>query len=177
MNLPAGSLLRKRVVAEPATALATALDRAVTGYLRLAPPDALLFEAEGAGVVTLADGVPVVAYHTGTDRGGPVALGDMALPGPYGMALHELDAGDLASVNETDAFRVPPGMPAERLAGDGALAERTRAAAPATRLEGEQAVGSRTSAVEAFLDDEEKIRSLKERARAEARERAAEWDF
>lgn len=175
MNLPHGSLLRKRVVAEPATALATALDREVTGYLRLSPQDALLFEAEGAGVVTLEEGVPVVAYHTGTDRGGPVALGDMALPGPYGMALHELDAETLAPVHEAEDLRVSPGMPAKRLAGDPSLADRTRDAAPAARLE--DAAGRQHSAVEAFLEDEEKIRSLKQRARTEARERAAEWGF
>ncbi|MEF8838420.1 MAG: hypothetical protein V5A24_01630 [Haloarculaceae archaeon] len=175
MNLPRGSLLRKRVVADPATALATALDREVTGYLRLSPQDALLLEAEGTGIVTLAEGVPVVAYHTGTDRGGPVALGDMALPGPYGMALHGLDAEGLGPVHETEDFRVSPGMPAERLAGDPDLADRTRAAAPAARL-GESTVRQQ-SAVEAFLEDEQKIRSLKERARTEARERAAEWGF
>ena len=176
MNLPRGSLLRKRVVADPATALETALERAVTGYLRLSSQAALLLEAEGAGVITLEEGIPVVAYHTGTDRGGPAALGDMALPGPYGMALYELEAGALDAVHDTPDLRVPPGMPARRLAGDPDLASRTRAAAPEARR-ATAAEGPQPSPVEAFLDDEEKIRSLKDAARSEATERAAEWDL
>lgn len=176
MNLPRGSLVRKRVVADPATALATALDRRVTGYLRLSSQAALLLEDEGAGVVALDEGVPVVAYHTGTERGGPEALGDMALPGPYGMALYELSPESLAGVHDTPALRIPPAMPAERLAGDDALAARTREAAPAERLD-EAASTTAPTAVEAFLEDEEKIRQLKERARTEAAERAAEWDL
>jgi hypothetical protein len=176
MNLPAGSLLRKRVVDDPATALSTALDRHVTGYLRLSSQAALLLEDESRGVITLADGVPVLAYHTGTDRGGPAALGDIALPGPYGMALYEVPPRRLERVHEARALRVPPGMPAERLAGDPSLAERTRDVAPVHRLE-ESPGESATSAVEAFLEDEEKISRLKERARTEAAERAAEWDL
>jgi len=177
MNLPTGSLLRKRVVTEASTALATALDRSVTGYLRLSSQETLLLESDDTGVLTLEDGVPVVAYHTGTGRGGPLALGDMAVPGPYGMQLYELDRSRLAAVHEAEDLRVAPGMPAERLAGDATLAERSRRAAPADRTRGEAATRSSASAVEAFLEDEEKIRTLKERARAEAEQRATEWDL
>ena len=176
MNLPGGSLVRKRVVDDPATALATALDRRVTGYLRLSSQSALLLEADGAGVVTLTAGVPVVAYHTGTDRGGAAALGDMAQPGPYGMALYDVPAADLESVHAVEDQRVPPGLPAERLAGDEALAERTREAAPEARR-GSADRGDDLTAVEAFLEDEEKISRLQEQARAEAEERAAAWDL
>jgi hypothetical protein len=67
-------------------------------------------------------------------------------------------------------------MPAERLAGDPALADSTRRAAPADRTSAEKrdARGDH-GAVEAFLDDEEKIAAIRKRARKEARERAAEW--
>ncbi len=176
MNVPTGSLLRKRVVDDPATALASALDREVTGYLRLSSQSALLLGDEGAGVLTLSAGVPVVAYHTGSDRGGPPALGDMAQPGPYGMALFELPGPELHAIHEARDLRVPPGLPAERLAGEDGLAARTRDAAPEGRVEAHDRDRS-TTAVEAFLEDEEKITRLQEQARAEAAERAAEWDL
>jgi len=71
---------------------------------------------------------------------------------------------------------VPPGMPAERLAGDPALADSTRRAAPADwpTVPGGEA-GEDHGAVEAFLEDEEKIAAIREQAREEARQRAVEW--
>jgi hypothetical protein len=67
-------------------------------------------------------------------------------------------------------------MPAERLAGDPALADSTRRAAPADRS---AAAGSESgddhSAVEAFLEDEAKIEAIREQARQEAKQHAAEW--
>ena len=77
MKLPRGRLVRRRVVADPATPLATALDEGLTGYVRLESQDALLLDGDGLGVITFSDGVPRAAYHTGTDRGGPPAdVGD-----------------------------------------------------------------------------------------------------
>jgi len=176
MRLPQGRLRKSRVVTDPREPLAELLDRGVTGYAVFEPQDSLLLDADGRGVVTFNDGVPVVAYHTGTDRGGPPALADLAVPGPYHISVYELDGTDLATVHEVDELRVPPGMPAERLAGDPALADSTRRAAPAERPTGaETESGDEHGAVEAFLDDEEKIAAIQEQARQEAKQRAAEW--
>ncbi|QLH79952.1 hypothetical protein HZS55_07885 [Halosimplex rubrum] len=189
-----GRLLRSRVVEDPRTVLVDALDRELTGYAVFEPQDALLLEASGRGVVTFHAGVPVVAYHTGTDRAGPPALADLAAEGPYRLRLFALAPADLEAVNDRSSFRVPPGMAAERLAGDPALADRTREAAPADRstdtagssggadddAAGDDAVGSgerQPGAVEAFLDDAEKIEAIREQARTEAAERADEWGF
>lgn len=166
-----GRLVRSRVIEGPGEALDRALDRELTGYAVLAPQETLLLDADERGVLTFEAGVPVVAYHTGTDRGGPEALGDLAVPGPYRCDLYELAPDGLSEIHETTELRVPPGLPAERLAGDPALAERTRSAAPPDRLD-ERAP---TSPVAAFLDDEAKIRAIRERAREEAEQRAEEW--
>ncbi|WP_375137273.1 MULTISPECIES: hypothetical protein [Halostella] len=174
MKLPRGRLLRSRVVSDPATALSTALERELTGYVLFEPRDALLFDADGRGVVTFADGVPVLAYHTGTDAGGAAALADLAVPGPYSVDVFELDAAALAEVHETPELRVSPGLPAERLAGDPALADRTREAAPAERLAADGSTAD-ANTVAAFLADESKIEAIREQARAEARDRAEEW--
>ncbi|WP_324663330.1 hypothetical protein [Haloarcula sediminis] len=176
MRLPRGRLRKSRVVTDPREPLAEVLDREVTGYAVFEPQDSLLLDADGRGVVTFADGVPVVAYHTGTGRGGPPALADLAVPGPYHVSVFELDAADLASVHEVEELRVPPGMPAERLAGDPALADSTRRGAPPQRstAQGSDGAGDH-SAVEAFLEDEEKIAAIREQAREEARQRATEW--
>ncbi len=176
MRLPQGRLRKSRVVTDPREPLAEVLDRGVTGYAVFEPQDALLLDADGRGVVTFTDGVPVVAYHTGTDRGGPPALADLAVPGPYHVSVFELDAADLAPVHDVEELCVPPGMPAERLAGDPALADSTRRAAPADRpATGECDEGDDHGAVEAFLEDEEKISAIREQARQEAKQRAAEW--
>jgi hypothetical protein len=180
-ELPEGPLVRSRVEPDAATPLATALDRELTGYAVLEPQDALLLDGDGAGVLVFEDGVPRLAYHTGTGRGGSNALADLAAPGPYNVELRELSGDELP----TDGFagrassdlRVPPGMPADRLAGDPQLAERTRNVAPAEWEDGGERAdeGGSLDAVEAFLADEEKIDAIRDRAREEARERAEQW--
>lgn len=184
MKLPRGRLDRSRVVTDPRDTLADVLDRELTGYAVFESQETLLLDGEGRGVITFTDGVPVLAYHTGTDRGGPPALADLAIPGPYHVSLYALDAADLESAHDAADLRVPPGMPAERLGGDPALADSTRRAAPEERLsataDDATATANRAaeqSAVEAFLDDAEKIEAIKQQARSEARERAQQWDF
>jgi hypothetical protein len=188
MNLPEGTLLKARVVPHPRDALAAALDRAVTGYAILEPQETLLLDAEGRGVVTFEEGVPTLVYHTGTDRGGPAALADLAAPGPYRVELYELDAVALDRIGDPASLQVPPGAPAERLAGDPALAASTRRTAPEDRCgpdagataEDDDGPAEGTppeSAVEAFLEDAEKIEAIREQARREARARAEEWGF
>lgn len=214
MRLPDGQLVRSRVVTELRTAFVDALDRELTGYAVLEPQAAVLLESADRGVVTFEGGVPIVAYHTGTDRGGPPALADLAAGGPYRLELVAVDPADLAAVHDVDRFRVPPAMPAERLVGDQRLADRTRAAAPDSRLDApdsrsgtsdartattpagaapgadtdadfdREGTASRSGmaadqpgAVEAFLEDEEKIEAIREAAREEAQERAEEWGF
>lgn len=180
MKLPRGRLQRQRVVSDLATPLASALDAELTGYARLESQDALLLAADGVGVLTFDRGVPVVAYHTGTDSGGPAALADLAVAGPYRLELYELDGAVLGEIHGADDLTVPPGMPAERLAGDPGLADRTRSVAPADRLVDPSSAASgerQPGAVEAFLDDEEKIAKIRERAREEAERRAKEWGF
>ena len=178
MKLPEGTLVRRRVVTDLGTVLETALDSDLTGYARLESQEALLLDGDGVGVLTFDAGVPVVAYHTGSDRGGPPALADLAADGPYRLALFELDADALVAVHDAPALRVPPGMPAERLAGAPELADRTRAAAPSARLENSRrSSGEAPGAVESFLEDEETIAAIRAEAREEARARAAEWDL
>ncbi|WP_435180072.1 hypothetical protein [Halorussus sp. AFM4] len=179
--LPEGTLLRSRVESDPAVPLAAALDRELTGYAVFEPQDALLLDADGAGLIVFEDGAPRFAYHTSTDRGGPEALADLAAPGPYDVELRRLPADALAD-RDAPGLRVPPGLAADRLAGDPDLAERTRAAVPDERRgEGhgdagdDAAAGESLDAVEAFLEDEAKIEAIRDRAREEARERAADW--
>ena len=154
----------------------------MTGYAVLEPQGSLLLDGDGRGVLTFAEGVPVVAYHTGTERGGPPALADLAAGGPYRLNLYAVRPGELDGVHDRAAFRVPPGMAAERLAGDKSLADRTRTVAPTDRTAErtrDESVdrGESVGAVEAFLDDERKIEAIREQAREEARERAEEWGF
>ena len=173
MRIPRGDLLRSRVVDSPAEPLADALDRELTGYLRLEPAGALLLDDETTGVVTLDDGVPVLAYEAATDRGGPAALEAIATPGPYRAELYAVSEAALADAHGAgDDLSVAPTMPADRLAGDAALAERTRRAAPDERVGGDD---DATSPLETFLADEERIAAIRERAREEARARAEEW--
>ena len=179
MKLPRGRLQRRRVVSDVATPLANALDTALTGYARLESQDALLLSADGVGVLTFEEGIPVVAYHTGTDTGGPAALADIAVSGPYRIELFELDAETLADVHAAEELTVPPGMPARRLAGDPALADRTRERSPAAARarEADATTTDAPGAVEAFLADEAKIEAIQQRAREEAERRAVEWDL
>lgn len=176
MQLPHGQLIRSRVVSDLGTPLSMVLREKLTGYACLEPQDALLLDVDGTGVLTFEQGVPVVAYHTGTDNGGPPALDDIAVSGPYRVELYDLADGVLADIHASEQLRVPPGMPAERLVGDPELIEQTRAAAPDERVQGRDS-RSPLDAVEEFLTDEESISRIRERARADAKTRAEEWGF
>ena len=177
MKLPQGRLRRRRVVTDLATPLESALDSELTGYVRLRSQDALLLDAEGVGVLTFEDGIPVLAYHTGTDCGGVDALADIAVAGPYRIELYELDGEVLTEIHDEPTLAVEPGMPAEQLTGDVELAQRTRDKAPDDRLEAATELSSELDAVEAFLEDEDRISNIREAARQEAQTRAAEWGF
>lgn len=163
-----------RVVDDAAAALALALDRELTGNAVLTPQEALLLDGDGEGVVAFTDGVPTHVHHTATGRGGSAALADLATTGPLRVACY---AGDDGDVPRTDQYAVAPGTPAERLAGDDALAERTRDAAEAAGIADSERDDGDLDAVEAFLADEEKVEAIRDRAREEARERAEEWGF
>ena len=173
LRIPRGDLLRSRVVSDVGTTLARALDRELTGYATLVPQETLLLEGDARGVVTFADGVPVLAYNTVSDNGGPDALAELAVPGPYRVELYAVDDGALDAAHEEDALRVAPGAAATELADDQDLADRTRDEAPDERLDaGRDDDGD---AVAAFLEDDERIEAIREQARSEAAERAAEW--
>ena len=174
IDLPRGSLVRSRVAPGTGTVLERALEGRLTGYAVLTPQSALLLGDDDAGVLTFADGVPVVAYHTGSDAVGREALAGFPTAGPCRADCYALGADHLAAVHDTPALRVPPGLPADRLAGDPALAERTRERAPADRRTGDDGSGD---ALAAFLADEERVERLREEARAEAERRAAEWEL
>jgi hypothetical protein len=185
MNVPEGTLLQSHVVRDPREPLAVALDRSLTGYAVFEPQESLLLDSDGRGIVTFRDGVPELAYYTGTDRGGPSALADLAMPGPYHVELYQLDEAALSTIGGHSALQIPPGMAAERLAGDPALAASTRRSAPADREPAPTAADgdadgdgqSEPGAVEAFLADEEKIEAIQAQAREEAAQRASEWGF
>jgi hypothetical protein len=172
LTIPRGTLLRSRVVSDVGTTLSRALDRDLTGYATLVPQETLLLSGEARGVITFDDGVPVLAYNTVTDSGGPDALAELAVPGPYRVELYAVDASGLAAAHEEEALRVAPDAAATELADDAALAERTREAAPEERL---RDAADEDDAVAAFLADEERIDAIREQARSEARDRAAEW--
>jgi hypothetical protein len=163
-RLPAGRLLRSRVVDEPGTVLADALDCALTGYATLEPQGTLLAEEGNRGVLVFEAGVPRLAYHPRTG-GGEGALPAMAGPGPCRVEVREASASALPAFDAPSAA-IDPGRPAERLAEDPDLATRTRRRAPD---------GDGGSAVEAFLEDEAAIEAVREEARAEAERRAEEW--
>jgi hypothetical protein len=176
MKLPHGRLLRSRVVSDPGTVLSSALDAELTGYARLQPQDALLLDADGVGVLTFKQGIPAAAYHTASDSSGSDAISAIAVSGPFRVELYELDGDVLAELHETDSFTVPPGLPAEQLAGDPPLVERTREAAPDGRVEA-SSESSQSEVVESFLDDETAVEAVQDRAREEAIERADSWGF
>jgi len=173
LELPRGRLVRSRVGV--ASALEAAFSRTLTGYARI-EPDSLLADGE-PGVITFVDGVPRAAYcdrGTGAalqrgDSRGVDALAALAGPGPCSVELYELPADALATVHDSPEFSVPPEAPAEELADDPTLAERTRERAPDDAHEGD------SSALESFLADEERIAAIQEEARAEAEQRAEEW--
>jgi hypothetical protein len=170
LHVPEGTLRRSRVVDDVADPLERALEQELTGYAVLEPGGSLLLGEEAAGLLTFEDGIPVVAYCETTDEGGVDALAALAAPGPCAVDLYELAAEALDPVHHTPSFQIPPGAPAEELAADPALAERVRERAPEERQREESA-----SAVEAFLEDEDRIAEIQQEARTEAKARAAEW--
>lgn len=173
LRIPRGNLLRSRVVSDIGTTLSRALDREITGYATLVPQETLLLSGEAKGVLTFENGVPVLAYNTVTDSGGPDALAELAVPGPYRVELYAVDSAALESAHEEQALRVAPGAAATELADDQALADRVRDAAPDDRIEEDAEADA--DAVAAFLEDDERIEAIREQARAEAQSRAAEW--
>lgn len=170
MRLPDGALVGSRVVDSPAAFLERALEERLTGYAVVEPGDALLLDADARGVITFEDGVPTLAYEVTADRGGPAALAELAAPGPYSVERYRLPASALEEAHRADELRVPPGSPAEELADAPDLAARTRERAPADAPD-----DADPSALEAFLADEERVATIREEARAEARRRASEW--
>jgi len=187
LEIPRGRLVRSRVGV--ASAFEAAFSRELTGYARI-EPDSLLADGE-PGVVTFAEGVPRAAYceraagrgerrvdshepgsgdqPIKSDSRGVDALATLAGPGPCSVELYELPADALAAVHDAPEFSVPPGAPAEQLADDPALADRARERAPDDAHDGD------ASALESFLEDEERIAAIQQEARAEAEQRAAEW--
>lgn len=177
MNLPQGQLLRRRVLNSLGTVLEGALERELTGYARLEPQDALLLDSERSGVLTFENGVPCAVYHPSTDTGGSNALTKIASSGPYRLELYELDSNVLDSVHESDSLVVPPGLPAQILTGNEQLAERTRERAPGSQRETATTEQSGLGAVESFLDDENRIKTIRDQARTEAHSRARDWNL
>lgn len=163
-RLPTGRLLRSRVVDDPGTVLADALDRGLTGFATLEPQGTLLAEGGNRGVLVFEAGVPRLAYHPRTG-GGEAALPAMAGAGPCRVEVREAPASALPAF-DAPGPSIDPGRPAERLAEDPDLAERARRRAPD---------GDEGSAVEAFLEDEAAVAAVREEARAEAERRAVEW--
>ena len=163
-----------RVVDDAAAALSLALDRELTGHAVFTPQEALLLDDDGGeGVVAFTDGVPTHVRHTGTDRGGDAALADLATTGPLRVECYAGDDGDVA---RTAQYAVAPGTPAERLAGDDALAERTREAAREAGIADADANTGDLDAVEAFLADEQKVEAIRDRAREEASKKPSSRD-
>jgi hypothetical protein len=169
-RIPEGELCRSRTDADVGETLASALNRELTGYVVFEPRGSILRGSDERAVLTFESGVPVLAYHPGSDAGGPDAL-DALAGGPFHADVYELPPATLEAPHRVEELRVDPTAPARRLAGDDALVERTRAVAPEDRLT--EAEGP--SAVEAFLADAERVETIREEARAEARARAAEW--
>lgn len=177
MNLPQGQLLRQRVLNSTETVLTGALDRGLTGYVRLEPQETLLLSSERAGVITFTDGVPVAAYHTDPNAAGADALTEIASSGPYRVELYALEESALGRIHESESVRVPPAMPAQILSGDQPLIDRTRERAPSERVESEPDDQSGLEAVEAFLEDEGRIETIRSRAQSEAESRADDWNL
>lgn len=163
-----GDLVRSHVVIDLGEVLEDALDRRLDGYAVVSPRNSLLFDDGGSGVITFERGVPTLAYHTETDRGGPSALADIGA-GPFRLELYRLDPDDLDLPGDVSSLRVPPGSVAERLVGDGTLADRTRQIAPDAPEDDDPIL--------AFLDETNAIEELQRAAREEAERRAREWSF
>ncbi len=163
-GLPDAALVRSKVVTDPGDALEAALDDEHTGYVVLEPGDALLLDDAGKVVLTLDDGVPTHAEHTGTGLVGADALEELTAPGPFEASRYDCPP-------DPRGAPVEPDRPAELLAADPALAERTRRAAP------EHIPAEDPDAVASFLEDETAIAEIQERAREEAESRAEDWGF
>ncbi|MFB6124770.1 MAG: hypothetical protein ABEJ59_02270 [Halanaeroarchaeum sp.] len=173
MTLPPGDPTFDRVVAGMGDPLAAALDRSLTGYAEVVPQAALLLDADGQAVLWFEDGLPTHATHTRTGARGTDVLAELAATGPYRVRLVPVAADRFDPPG--DGATLSPAAPAERLAGEDRLAERTRDRAdldPAAATDGDG-----LDAVEAFLEDDEKIRAIRDRARAEAKRTASEWNL
>ena len=171
--IPRGQLVRSRVVPDIRAVLVDALDRDLTGYAVIEPQETLLLDGDGKVVFTFEEGVPILAYHTATDTGGKNALAALATVGPCRLDLYALSPRQLETAHDTPELRVSPEMPAKHLAGDPALADRTRERASIdTEPHNDEPP---LNAVEAFLDDTEQIEAIREQARTEAKRRAKEW--
>lgn len=163
-DLP-GDLVRSRVTDALDTVLGNVLDRAFTGHLAIEPGDTLLLDADGRAILTVEDGIPRTAYHTGIDTGGPPVLEALTHAGPYRVEYY-------ATTNPRRlGTEIDPVAPAERLTTNDTLLRRTRAAAPDTPDD------RSLDAVETFLEDDETIEAIRERARDQAERRAAEWNL
>ena len=169
-NIPEGRLRRSRTDADIAETLAGVLQRDLTGYVVFEPQGSILRGDDERAIVTFDAGVPVLAYHPPSDAGGTDALAALS-GGPFHVEAYALPADALSEAHRVEALRVPPTAPAERLANDDGLIERTRAAASDDRLDRD----ADTSSVEAFLADEDRIEEIRTQARVEAEKRAAEW--
>lgn len=182
--IPQGQLLRSRVVPDLGTVLRDALDRRLTGYAIVEPQPQKQGD-DAKGFLTFEAGIPFLAYYTGTDAGGKRALSELTPGGPCRLDLYVLSSDQLEAVHDTPELRVPPEMPANCLVGDPQLAARTRKRAAArqqresTRSETPQTGRDEApfDAVEAFLEDTERIEAIREQARAEAKRRANEWEL
>jgi hypothetical protein len=170
LSVPDGSLRRARTVRDLSVSLSAVLDERLTGYLVVESGGAILLGDATRGVVTVAEGVPVLAYEVGTEVGGPDALAALAGPGPARVETYSVAAAELRTLHDRADCRVPPDEPARQLADDPGLAERTREQAPDSRLDRED-----DSALASFLADEERVAAIRTEARAEARRRAEEW--
>ncbi|UPM41984.1 hypothetical protein [Halocatena salina] len=174
--IPQGELLRSRVVSDVRTVLLEALDRSLTGYVVVVP-----HRDAATGVFTFERGVPVLVYHAGTDAGGERALAVFEDVGPCRIDLYALSLKRLRSVHDGTALSVPPVLPATYLTGDRALIARTRKRAArradtdVDSAESHAPPPADHDAVAAFLDDADRIETLREQAQKEAKRRAQEW--
>lgn len=171
--IPQGQLLQSRVVPDIRTVLTEALDRSLTGYAILEPQNASRFNSNEKGILTFEVGIPVLAYHTGTDTGGTNALSEFVTGGSFRFDLYGLSSDQLETIHDTPELRVPPEMPANHLAGDPVLAARTRRVAAQPKQRSSRSEG--LNAVEEFLEDAERIEAIREQARTEAKRHAHDW--
>lgn len=175
MQITEGQLERSQMVTDYGQVLSDLLDDELTGYSRIESGDSVVFETDGAGILTFESGVPVAAYHTADGMTGEAALEELSKIGPFYIEVYTVEATVLSSVHETAAVRVPPERPAEQLAGDPALAERTRAAASSDQLSrGRETDGE---ALLAFLNDEDRIEEIRQEAKEQAKQRAEQWNL